>query len=282
MTEPTGNPVPGQRRVFKRLTVDAHFSPIVNGAILVSWALEKSFIEPGPYTFVLYRGGAPSENPADWQEVSTTVDQPWLYDRSPRRPQKGLGYFYRVELIDGNGTHHYSQAADAANFWGRYDWTLAREIIRKETLVLRKRAGVRGLLFKRRTFGDRCPCTDPETGEINSPDCASCYGTGFVGGYHAPFEYWLIMNPTQQVTKLTPDQGLLVANRETVRALAYPKPDPNDFWLLMATDQRFIVGGNVAAIARHRGIDLILQLELTERARSESIYQVPVPCVYNK
>ena len=265
-------------RPFKRLTVDAHFNPIVKRRILVDWALSKEFDAPGPYTVTLQRGYATNDD--SFIDVAVTVDQPWLYDNSPAWPGKGLDVFYRVKLVDGEGREYVSQPASAGSHWSRYDWTIAKEIIRKEHLVLRKRAGVKGWLLKRRLWGDICAaCADPETGQINEPNCTNCYGTGIDGGYYDPLEYWVIMNPTQRLKKLDAQQGLKTQTIETVRSLAYPRPVGADVWVNAYTDQRYVVMGDVAATARHRGVDLVLNLRLEERDRSEPMYLVPVPCV---
>lgn len=274
----SADPLPGTQRVFRRLSVDTHFTPITQNQVLVEWALDPGFIQPGPYTFTLYRGETVEPGTDDWTAVARVVDQPWAYDRNPKLPEKGMNIFYKVLLEDDDGQVVESQAVSGVSYWGRYDWTLAKDIIRKETMLLRKRTGVPGYLFKRRTFGELCDCVDPESGQILEDDCGSCFGTGFQGGYYEPFEYWVSMNPTQQLKKLDADQGLLVRNIETVRALAYPTPQANDFWVHAHTGQRFVVGSQITALARHRGIDLILQLMLEEQGRSDAIYQVPLPC----
>lgn len=265
-------------RVFKRITVDVHFSPIVSRQVLVAWALEPSFVEQGPYTFTVYRADAPSQDLADLTPVARVVDQPWAYDNGLAALESTHDVFYRVVLEDGNGRTYESQTAVGTSYWSRYDWTLAREIIRKETLLLQKRAGVKGYLLKRRTFGDPCPCADPETEQLMDPDCEDCYGTPFKDGYYPPFVYWVLMNPTTSVVKLDADAGLLSASLETVRALAYPIPEPGDVWVHAHTDQRFVIQGEITALARHRGIDLVLQLQLSEADRSHPIYKVPIPC----
>lgn len=266
------------RRIFKRLTVDIHYNMVTEQRVLVEWAMEKSFIAqcPGPYKFTLLRGFSPTDD--NFTPLAYTIDQPWLYDNDPVLPQKGVDVFYKVILEDAGGNQYTSQAVHASTYWSRYDWTLAREIIRKETMVMRKRAGVCGWLLKARVFGALCPCTDPDTGQKMSPDCVECYGTGIVGGYYPPFEYWVIMNPTQRLKKLDADQGLITRNIETVRALAYPSPLSNDIWVNANTDQRYVVGSDIVAAARHRGIDLILNLRLEERPRSDPIYAFPIPC----
>lgn len=263
-------------RVFKRLTVDVHFNPVVHQRVLVEWALEPSFVEIGPYTFTLYRSNSPTSD--NWVPVAATVDQPWAYDHNPQLPTKGLNVFYKVVLEDGDGQKYESQAVNAKSYWDRYDWSLAREIIRKESMLMQKRAGVKGWLFKRRTMGDPCPCVDQDTEEILDPNCEDCWGTAFKQGYYAPFEYWVLMNPTQSIKKLDAEVGLLTENIETVRALAYPVPQPNDFWVHAHTDQRYRIESDIAALARHRGIDLVLQLRMSEVDRNDPIYKVPTPC----
>jgi hypothetical protein len=263
-------------KAFKRVTVDAYFNRITQNRVLVTWALERTFAEPGPYSFALFRGYSPTDD--NWRLVADTVDQPWLYDKAPVWPGKGLNVFYRVQLVDGNGRVYVSPATGGGVYWGRYDWSLAKEIIRKETLVQQKRAGVKGWLLQRRYWGDPCACADPDTGQVHDPKCPECFGTTIVGGYYAPFEYWVIMDPTRRLAKLDPEQGLMVQNMETVRSLAYPRPQPGDVWVHSATNQRYAVQGDPAAVARHRGIDLILNLRIEELDRSHPVYEVPTPC----
>jgi hypothetical protein len=269
-----------ENRVFHRLTVETHFNMITDKRVLVEWALEKDFIAaaPGPYKFTLYRGYAANDD--NFEAIAYTFDQPWLYDNNPQLPLKGMDVFYKVLLEDSAGNQYWSQAAHGTTYWERYDWTIAREIIRKEHLLQRKRAGTKGWLLKRRLWGEKCPadCVDPITDQVNYAHCDECYGTGILGGYYDPIEYWIIMNPSQRIKKLDPNQGLTTTIIETVRALAYPAPATNDIWVHAHTDQRYNVMEDISAIARHRGINLVLNLRLKERSRSESIYKVPTPC----
>ncbi len=264
---------------FKRLTIDAYFNVITQRRVLVMWAMGRSFTRPGPYTFTLQRGYALNDN--NFVDVAITVDQPWAYDKAPIFPSKGTDVFYRVKLVTGTGEIFYSDTTQLGVDWGHYDWTIAREIIRKETLLLYKRTGTRGWLLKRRLFGE--PCTDPAcvdqvTGQILNPNCPDCYGTGIVGGYYAALEYWVTMNPTQRIKKLDVNLGVIAESMETVRALAHPSPDPNDVWVQANTNQRYIIQSDIVASARHRGVDLVLNLRLQERPTSDGIYLVPTPC----
>jgi len=262
--------------VFKRLTVDTHFSAITEQRVCVSWAMSEDFSEPGPWVFVLQRGWSPTDNA--WTDIATTTDQPWLYDNYPVHTQFAVAVYYRIKLTDGNNIVYYSPANPAKTHWERYDWTLAKEIIRKESMLLRKRTGTRGWLLKRRYFGDPCPvCTDPVTGEINRSNCVTCYNTGITGGYFSPIEYWASNDPTKRMRKLDATQGIISDTTETVRALAYPFVEQNDIWANSQSNIRYFIGADIATVARHRGVDLVVNLTLKEIPNQSPIYKIEVP-----
>lgn len=264
-------------RIFHRISIDTHFSVITTQRVTVSWAMEPSFVEPGPWTFTLQRGYAPTETA--WEDIATVVDQPWVYDNRPTVNTVDTPVYYRIKLVDGNGTVYYSQVQETAAYWTRYDWSLAKEIIRKETLLLRRKTGTKGWLLKRRFFGERCPvCTNPVTGQTDQSACTTCYGTGVTGGYYPAFDYWVTMNATKLMRKLTNEQGLVSATVESVRALAYPVVSGNDVWVHGHTNQRFFITAEVETVARHRGIDLIVNLTLNEAPSDHVIYQFPIAC----
>jgi hypothetical protein len=261
---------------FKRLSVENHFNVLTKQSVLVAWVLEPSFASPGPYLFTLQRGHAVNDDA--WTDVATTIDQPWLYDNHPVFSQHDRTTYYRVVLTDGDEQTHVSQPVSALSDWAHHDWCLAREILRKESLLLHRKAGTRGYLLKRRTWGDPCPrCLDPSTGAVKDAGCPVCYGTGVVGGYYPPLEYWVLMNPTQRMKKLNADAGLITSVIETVRGLAWPSPEGNDVWVQAGPNKRFRIAGDVEAIARHRGIDLILNLRMEELPQSSVVYTVPTP-----
>lgn len=263
--------------IFRRIVVDTHFSVLTTQRTTVSWAMDPAFVEPGPWTFALQRGHAPTET--SWENIAVVVDQPWIYDNRPIVNTIGTPTYYRIKLVDGNGVEHYSQVQVTTAYWGRYDWSLAKEIIRKETLLSRKKTGVSGWLLKRRYFGERCPvCTNQVTGQVQKSACTTCFGTGIVGGYYPAFEYWVTMNATQRMRKLTADQGLLSTTIESVRALAYPIVEGNDVWVHGDTNTRYFVSSDIKAVARHRGINLILDLVLNEVPADHIVYKFPIVC----
>lgn len=260
---------------FKRLNIEVHFHLVAQNAVFISWALNREFRQPGPYVFTLYRSRSSTGDAK--KEVASVVDQPFMYDYNPMFGTHEKSVYYAVKLKDGTGAEYWSQWAPVEQYWEHKDWLLAREIIRKETLLMKKRVGVKGFLLKRKTYGDPCmDCTDPNTGSVTNPSCAGCYGTGIEGGYYSPLELWVTMNPSQSLQKLTNDQGVITANVETVRALAYPQADPNDIWVNANTNNRYRVLEDAAAIARHRGIDLIMNIRIEELPSSSPVYNIPV------
>lgn len=260
---------------FKRINIELHFHIISQNSVFVTWALNREYTAPGPYKFTLYR--ARSANGGSMTEVAEVIDQPFMYDYNPLFGTHEKSVYYSVRLIDGLGKEYWSTWVPIEQYWDHKDWLLAREIIRKETLLLKKKVGTKGYLLKRKLYGDLCPdCVDPNTLQVMDPNCTTCYGTGLVGGYYPALEMWVIQNPSQNMVKLTSDQGVVTANIETVRSLAYPQADPNDVWVNANTNVRSRVLEDCSAVARHRGIDLIMNIRVEELPSSSSVYSVVI------
>lgn len=262
---------------FKRISVETHFHQVSIQRSLITWAMSQDFDAPGPWVFLVQRALSPSSD--EWEDVAQTIDQPWAYDPYPLSNHLSMSYYYRIKLTDGDGATYTSQSQTSASYWNRYDWTLAKEIVRKESLILQKKAGIKGWLLKRRTWGDQCPvCTNTVTGQIENSHCSTCYSTGYVGGYYAPLDYWLIMNADQRLTKLDSNVGLKSDVLATCRGLAYPTLDANDVWVSSPTNTRYIVMPDIQAVAKHRGVDLIVNFRLSELPTTHIIYDYPTPC----
>lgn len=263
-------------RPIKRIVVEQHFHVVTKRAVLVAWTMDPAFAEPGPYKFLLQRGRAANDD--QWVDVATTVDQPWLLDQSPKLLPHDYSTYYRIIVTDGNGKQYTSQVAHSSSDWGHYDWRNVREILRKEEMLQRKRAGAEGWLLKRRAWGDQCPvCTDVDTGTVRDSHCSTCYGTGVVGGYYAPLPYMTTVDPTQRLKRLTADQGLTVATMLTVRALAWPSPEQNDVWVNAKTNVRYRIAADIVQAAVYRGVPLVLNLHLEELPNTNMVYDVPTP-----
>ena len=264
------------QRPFKRIDVEQSFNVVAKQSVLVAWVMNPGFTAPGPYRFKLQRGHAANDD--RWADISETVDQPWLYDRLTKQLPFDGSTFYRVLLTDGRGTEYVSQTAALQTDWGHYDWRLVREILRKEQLLMSKRGGATGWLLKRRIWGDQCTtCLDPNTNTVRDGHCPVCFGTGLVGGYYAAMPYMTIVDPSQRLKRLTGDQGLTTTVMETVRALAWPSPEQNDIWVNARTNRRSRILEDIANIAVHRGVPLVLNLHLQELPNTDVVYDIPTP-----
>lgn len=258
---------------FKRLTVSHSLSEQGDPQVRVTWALNRGFVAPGPYSFRLERLYGPTDTPT---VLAVGGDGHWMTDNNPRRPQLGGEYYYRVVLIDDEGTEWESQVAPSESYWGARDWRIARAIVRAENLVMRKRSGTYGWLVKRRYWGSPCPtCLDPITGQVDNPNCGTCYGTAFEEGYHQPIPCWVVVEQLQRQSVLA-ETGHEKKNLAGLRMLAYPPPEPGDIWVQAHTDRRYRIAGQLQPVAIHRGIPLVMQVSVEELPTSDAIYEIPV------
>lgn len=260
---------------FKRLSISNVLRTDGSHVVRVTWALNRAFSEPGPYSFELWRGFAPEDTQAEL--LAAGGDGHWMYDESPLFPQMGTEVYYQVYLIDGNGTRHPGPWQPYHSNWSRRDWRLAREITRKEALVMRKFSGAYGWLLKRRYWGSPCPvCVDPVTAQVDEANCSTCFGTRFEEGYHTPAECWLVLERAGRQSALDENTGHQKATEVAARALAYPPIETGDIWVQAHTDQRYRVQSPISSLAMHRGIPLVNQVQLIELPRSDSVYELEV------
>lgn len=269
---------------FKRLVVEGSYHLAVDRAVQVSWALRQDFDNPGPYVFELYRGRAVNDD--RWEKIAQTTDQPWIFDRRPAPRPHERSTYYRIRLTDGRGVAFWSHPVSFDVVWNHYDWRIAREIVRKELLIqgrgrrgARSRgAGTPGWLLKQRQFGDGCPrCLDPETAAPTDSRCPVCLGTGVVGGFYDPLEYWVVQSPAQRMTRLSDAGDTRTTVFETVRGLAHPSPEVEDIWVSSVAGTCYEIQEDITALARHRGVDILLNLRLMELPRTHIVYTIPMP-----
>ena len=171
----------GWEQPFKRLVVER----TVKYGTQVWWEMSPDFFDPEPLVFQLQHSYSGLNNAADWTDVGiSAVDATVLYDDTQREAGKVLLSNYRIKLGTPVGTY-ISPVASCRSGITYSNWLLARELFRKETLRFKRARS--GVLLKRRRYGERCPCLNKLTGEVQDTDCQRCCGTGFLGGYHRPF-----------------------------------------------------------------------------------------------
>ena len=257
--------------------------PAYPGTTWVTWDLHPNMQDPFPYTYQLQR--CRTANPDDeWinigepkTNVVLLVDE-WLSDPESVRSGYLLDCFYRVVLTTPRG-QYVSEPEGCFGQLHREEWKLANEILAKERLLF-KRTAVPGVLLQVLRQGERCPyCKgDYDTGISNS-NCEHCYGTGYLGGYHTPFQFQAWQVSPSQRNEIHYSENVATINmsvdRYQARATGIPEVYNGDIWIDLSTAQRFrIVASKV--IAQVRRVPLVRIIDMMLIPASDIVYKIPI------
>lgn len=247
---------------FKRLSIVANPA----GLKTVHWTLNTKAGLPSTLDFYLdkARSGGPWTNVAgpltDACHAVDPVRWNWNKDKNS---------FYRVRFqLDGEW--QYSTPTQAIGKWTKEDYTVAKEICRREYLLLR-RAGQDGLLLKRKEWGEQCSCVDYDTKEVTNDNCEICLGTGIVGGYHPGITLPILCDQPSGRTREFKDVGLAQDESQVARVVAYPLISPDDVWVNANTNERWRVLA-VSTVAEIRRVPVVQKLKLAVIPRTNVIY----------
>jgi len=250
---------------------------IPRGGSVIYWGLRRDFCDMGPYTFQLQWGETVEGDFIDAGDP--VVDQYYATDTLRRVWAKSIESYYRIVLTTAEGTYtSFPQQANGR--WDKRDWLIARDIMRKEQLLMRKFTGWDGVLLKRKIWGETCPeCTDWDTQEVNEGKCTTCYGTGKVGGYWSGYNTWayeMQAGPTQR-NKTWPDDATYIHEDQTLqmRMSAYPHLATYDVFVEKDSGRRYVIR-NIAVAAEIRGMPLINIAEFRLAPTTDIIYDVPI------
>ncbi len=279
-----------QCRVFKRTQILTH--PL--GGSMIAWELWPGQRLKGPFHFYVDfgRSGAVfGDNQAtvdEWETInaSPVVDTCVYFDPSRRNWDHLADYYYRIRLICPNELDENlqprvfkAQPEHAGGFLSKRDWLNAREICRKEYLVMNKRTNLtaRGFLVKRKRWGTPCPtCRDFDTGEVTNGGCLVCFGTGIVGGYYPGVNFTTIfMDPYTREFRQDPVVSTTAGVTRNGRAVAYPYIDTNDLFVRRDNGERYYVNP-VKVLAEISGVPLVVNLQLRLAPNTDIAYTVPI------
>ena len=262
---------PARIFAFERVFVTA--APA--GFTTIEWRLNKCFpIPPGiPEFYVEYAPAAGGEwerlNP-DTPEINTCA----YVDTLKGRCGYDSGY-YRVVMAVG-GEEYHSKPEAVYGVWNKYDWRIAREVVRKEYLRLKRYVGTFGYLLRRREHGTKCTqCVDFDTGESVSAQCDNCYGTGFAGGYYDGIPFYVDMSGTVSSKDVQIPFGTMDNRKRVVRAVAYPMVGTYDMWVDADKNIRYIVRQVETAVER-KGRPLVYVCEFRQLPGNATEYEVPI------
>jgi hypothetical protein len=256
-----------------------------NGAMVI-WGLRREFDDPGPYTYKMqWAETADADNWLDL-DVGPLVDTYFAIDPHERAFSFDHESYYRLILTTGSNPYegYVSPAVAADGTWAKRDWLKARDICRKERLLISKYTGISGQLLKRRIWGPKCPrCADFDTDEPSQVKCLICYGTGIQGGYWPSDSF--IMDMTGKLPRfktLDDNKGLDEQPVMSVRLFGYPDVGTNDLFKEDGSGKIWSFG-TLENIANVKGIVIVQQGEARELPFTDVAYDwpntepVPVP-----
>jgi len=277
---------PTQRNPQKTFTFSRVYVTVTpNDTRVIEWRLNPCFLFPGDilrfYVETAPSGGEWTRlNPGDPVENSCVyVDAgkvPGTYNKNSCGSM-GNQWFYRVVANDGT-TDFYSQPESMYGVLSRHDWLLAREVVRKEYLALRKFHGTLGYLLKRREYGAVCTnpaCRDWDTEQPTISNCPLCFGTGFLRGYYDAIPFWVDFSAAETAKDVVQPFGTMDPTVRAGRCVAYPLLDTYDLWVDADKNLRFVIRKLKTAVEL-RGRCLVYVAEFNALPHGRTEYQVPL------
>jgi hypothetical protein len=162
--------------------------------VVVEWSVPADW---GRCLFNVYF--SPSENGPFTKLNNIPINGNHLKDTDAEEYSKINKAFYIVEaiLLDKGNTALRS----APKTWeiSQSAWVQLRsqEVQRREYLLLSKFTGAKSYVFRRKTYGERCPdCWNPIVEKALKDNCPTCIGTTFKGGYFNPYSTYLQYDPS--------------------------------------------------------------------------------------
>lgn len=133
--------------------------------------------------------------------------------------------------------------------------------------------GVPVRLFKRRQWGVRCSkCWDPRTKLVMRADCRLCWGTGFEGGYWAPYDTRAVRSSLNN-TVVSGVEAKAEGSSASVILPEQPQLERDDLIVSLEDQRRFLVWSQRQPEIQLQGVYQIL--ECLELARDHVLYKLP-------
>ena len=234
----------------------------------LSWEITDTYADPRDFTLQVLRSESPS---GPFDPVSPEFEDRYLFvdaDIPVGDHSRILWYKLRIKA---KATNTVTETAVAAV---EPEADLAAQYIRRVQMTgLTQVFGRQVWLFKKRTFGMRCPsCFDRDTGQRTRSMCLSCFDTGFLRGYMDPIEVWMQIDPTPKNHEVR-DMQTVQVNVATSRMGFYPNVSPGDV-VVEAENKRWRVMPGVQQSERLRAV---VHQELTLRQIQEGDIEYKLP-----
>lgn len=250
--------------------VRLHVLPDYSRGFLFSWEVGPGFESGPPWEFLVQAGESET---GPWRDLSPVLEgaSMWRADGSARvGKSRALSFRVLLRTPDGvSASHPVSPYGDL----GRKDFLIGRDVMRRELLHLREMAGVEVLLFRRSSWGPRCGCVDPVTGQVRDSHCRRCLGTGKSPPYMAPVRAWASFSEDSRHLVEHSQGGLGMAEQKSfeARLLSSAPLDKNDVVHDVASGKRYYVD-RVSVAAEIRRVPLVQNVVLNEIAVTDAAY----------
>lgn len=184
-------------------------------------------------------------------------------------------YYYRVRGVEFLSNVPVQTFTSSVQTWDGSLDLVGIYVIEEHLFFHRYVAGVPTMIFKKRHEGARCPvCWDPVLKRVSTSSCKSCFGTGFLGGYYAPIEQWVVFEPDPKLFQVA-EWGLIQSNQTNIQFTNYPLLSVDDLIVELKINKIWKIS-NVSAAEKNR--TTTLQFARVSAVNPSDIeYKVPVP-----
>lgn len=244
----------------------------------ITWTVDSAFPGRSPYKFYVAKSPNGIDSWAPLNQIAL-VDMYQFTDLNVGMFDRDYSIFYRVTLVaSDSGKQYHSRPQGVYGTLGKDDFLVAREIMRRQVTQLKFKGGVTAFILVRKKHGVRCPdCTHPVAGQVVAAQvCETCFGTGFVGGYHAPV-LTMAMVMDQNVELKMEGQGLELSGiyGKQIQTIGFPILARGDIIVLSETDERC----DIKTIKRNdiKSFPIMHSIGATVFPNSDIIYRVPLP-----
>lgn len=228
----------------------------------IYWDAGSTFEDPADYQFVVessdkefgpyYALSAPLVDKYHFRDTTVRGQHSFYHERWYR-----VRVQYRVVAKqtdgDGNSTDVLSPNTGGGVKLSAKPDLIALEMARLNRLRLKEHSGRMVWVYPRKRSGQRCiTCFDTVTQRKLRGDCPVCFGTGWVGGYHAPVvTYAKIVTPDESTA--TTAFGVVEAANTTAFLGNYPSISTGDL-VIEAENVRWRVGDRITKVSKGRAV----------------------------
>jgi hypothetical protein len=251
-----------------------NITPSYYAGHLFTWQVPATFAEARPWVFSI------EVSPDGLSEWTTVIGNlvnifAWQQPDKPGKTDLDLDPFYRVVMTTGADHTYESGAKGCYGDLPKRDYLIAKEMMRKELLMLRKSSGVICELWKKMKTGIKCTyCTDPVTGETNSTKCPYCLGAKYEGGYTGPYEVWAEFSLRKSSKQHDAGGfGLTDAQPVQIKLIGHPFVNSEDVVVDRDADRRYAVQA-ISSTVEVRRVPILTTTSANELTMTDMAYKL--------